>query len=149
MKSLYEEVAAVELKQRLASLRDDTPRLWGKMNPAQMLAHCSATMETAIGDKVFPRMFIGRVLGPFVRKEFSNDNPLSKNGPTAPSFVIKDERDFEKERQRLVRLIERFFRAGPGGCTREPHCFFGKLTPEEWAKGMYKHIDHHLKQFGL
>lgn len=149
MKSLYEELAVRDLKARLASLQPDTPRLWGKMTPAQTLAHCSAAMETAIGDKIVPRMFLGRLLGPFVRREFSNDNPLSKNGPTAPSFVIKDDRDFEKERRRLVDLIEVFLRSGPAGCTREPHCFFGELTPDEWGKGMYKHIDHHLKQFGL
>jgi hypothetical protein len=78
VKSLYEELAVEELKQRLASLRHDTPRLWGKMNPEQMLAHCSAVMETATGDKALPRMFIGRLLGPFVRGGFTNDKPFSK-----------------------------------------------------------------------
>ena len=51
------------------------------------------------------------------------------------------------ERDRLNTLIDRFSTAGPEGCTRTPHCFFGDLTPDEWAIGMYKHLDHHLRQF--
>jgi len=39
--------------------------------------------------------------------------------------------------------------AGPAGCTKHPHSFFGKLTPEEWAILSYKHLDHHLRQFGV
>src|SRR5262249_31378623 len=114
------------------------------MTPAQMLAHCCAAMETAVGDKVLPRMFIGRLLGPFVRRHFSNDRPFSRNGPTAPSFIMSGEHNLEEERRRLILLIDRFQHAGPEGCTREPHCFFGSITADEWSKGMYKHIDHHL-----
>jgi hypothetical protein len=45
-------------------------------------------------------------------------------------------------------LIDRFAAAGPQGCTTHPHAFFGSLTPDEWAILMYKHLDHHLRQFG-
>jgi hypothetical protein len=148
MKSLYEAATVEEVKQRIASLTPQSQRLWGKMTAPQMLAHCSAAMETATGDTVLPRLFIGRVLGPLVKPGFANDKPLSKNGPTAPSFIIADERDLSTERDRLTSLIERFSQGGPEGCTKAPHCFFGKVTPEEWGKGMYKHLDHHLQQFG-
>ena len=46
-------------------------------------------------------------------------------------------------------LIDRFAAAGPKGCTTHPHSFFGPLTPDEWAILMYKHLDHHLRQFGV
>jgi hypothetical protein len=46
-------------------------------------------------------------------------------------------------------LIDRFVASGPAGCTNHPHSFFGRLTPEEWAILMYKHLDHHLRQFGV
>jgi Protein of unknown function (DUF1569) len=45
-------------------------------------------------------------------------------------------------------MNDRFAKGGAEGCTKHPHNFFGKLTPLEWATGMYKHLDHHLRQFG-
>jgi hypothetical protein len=149
MKSLYETAAVEDVKRRIGLLGPGSERLWGKMTAAQMLAHCSIGMETAVGDTVLPRMLIGRVLGPLVKAGYVNDKPMSRNGPTAPGLIVGDERDLVAEQGRLVRLIDRFYQAGPEGCTKAPHCFFGKLTPEEWAKGMYKHLDHHLQQFGV
>jgi transposase InsO family protein len=62
---------------------------------------------------------------------------------------VKHERDFVAERQRLRGLIDRFAAGGPAGCTKHPHSFFGPMTPEEWAALNYKHLDHHLRQFGV
>jgi hypothetical protein len=92
--------------------------------------------------------FIGRLLGPIAKPDFLSEKPMKHNSPTDKSFVIHDERDFVAEQERLLGLIDRFAAGGPGGCTRHPHSFFGPLTPEEWARGMYKHLDHHLRQFG-
>lgn len=149
MKSLYDVTVLNEVKGRMAGLRPDTQRQWGKMTAAQMLAHCSAAMETAVGDVVVPRLMIGRVLGPLVKAGFSNDKPLHRNGPTAPQFLVSDARELSVERERLEGLLERFQAGGSQGCTKHPHCFFGELTPEQWGKGMYKHLDHHLMQFGV
>ena len=63
MKNLFEAATAEEVKRRMAQLRPDSERLWGKMNPAQALAHCSAAMEMAVGEKFPPRILIGRLLG--------------------------------------------------------------------------------------
>ena len=63
-------------------------------------------------------------------------------------LIVGDQRDLDTERARLCRLIDRFAQAGPDGCTTQPHSFFGAMTPDEWALLMYKHIDHHLRQFG-
>jgi len=68
---------------------------------------------------------------------------------TAKSLIVADKRVFENERERLAGLIDRFAGEGAGGCTNLPHSFFGKLTPEEWSILMYKHLDHHLRQFGV
>jgi hypothetical protein len=73
---------------------------------------------------------------------------MRRNSPTSKELVIKDVRDFETERKRLSTLISRFAAVGPAGCTAHPHAFFGSLTPDEWAVLMYKHLDHHLRQFG-
>jgi hypothetical protein len=74
---------------------------------------------------------------------------MGRNAPTARSLVVSDERDLAKECQRLSTLVERFSSSGPQGCTKHPHTFFGQLTPQEWAQLMYKHVDHHLRQFGV
>jgi hypothetical protein len=77
-----------------------------------------------------------------------NDEPFRRNSPTAKELVIKDERDLSAERERLNGLIDRLVAAGPAGCTSHPHAFFGRLSPEQWGILMYKHLDHHLRQFG-
>jgi hypothetical protein len=150
MKNLYEPAAVQQLKDRIARLRPDSQRQWGKMNVAQAVAHCSGPMEWAVGDSFPSRMFVGRILGPLVKsKVLKDETPMGRNAPTAKSLVINDERDLEAERKRLCSLIDRFAAAGPKGCTTHPHTFFGPMTPDEWATLMYKHLDHHLRQFGV
>ena len=150
MKNLFEVARAGEVKQRIAKLSPDSERLWGKMNPAQALEHCSRGMEMALGDKTPPRVLVGRIIGRMVKpKVMGNNEPLRRNSPTVKDLVVQDERDIATERTRLCELIDRFATAGPKGCTMHPHSFFGRLTPEEWAILMYKHLDHHLRQFGV
>jgi Protein of unknown function (DUF1569) len=150
MKNLFEAARAEEIKRRMAQLRQDSERQWGKMNAAQAVAHCSRGLELALGDRLPPRMLLGRIIGRMVKpKVMGNDEPLRRNSPTVKGLVILDERELEKERERLRGLIDRFAAAGPNGCTKHPHSFFGRLTPDEWAILMYKHLDHHLRQFGV
>jgi hypothetical protein len=95
-------------------------------------------------------MFLGRIVGPMVKsKVLRDETPMRRNTPTAKSLVMADERNLETERKRLCALIDRFAEAGPQGCTTHPHTFFGRLTADEWATLMYKHLDHHLRQFGV
>jgi uncharacterized protein DUF1569 len=148
MQNLFQSEAVAEVIARVDKLHPGAQRQWGKMDVAQMMAHCSATLDVASGRVVLPRMFIGRVLGPFVRPVFVNDKPFSKNGPTDKSFVIADKRDFVKEQEHLKARVRQFHEGGEAQCTKRPHSFFGPLTPQQWATGMYKHLDHHLRQFG-
>lgn len=149
MKCLFEASCAEEVKQRLSRLLPDQARQWGKMNLAQMLAHCSLGLEMAAGAIRPPRALIGRILGPIVKPfVFRDEEPMHKNSPTAKELLIEGNRDFEAERDRLAVLVDHFLAAGPTGCTAHPHPFFGPLTPEQWAVLMYKHLDHHLRQFG-
>lgn len=149
MKNLFETGTANEVKERIGRIGPNSTRQWGKMSAPQALAHCANTMEWAVGDRLEPRMFIGRILGPLVKSRvLKDDAPMAKNAPTTKSLVVADQRDLAREQQRLCTLIDRFCSGGPQGCTRHPHTFFGPLTPEEWAHLMYKHLDHHLRQFG-
>ena len=149
MKDLLDKQAYDELIDRINKLQPDSQRLWGKMDVAQMLAHCSAAMEVAVGNKFPPRIFIGRILAPFFKKAFFGPQPFKKNSPTDKSFLVIDRRNFEKEKARLLSLLHQFHAGGEEKVTRHPHSFFGKLTPKQWSIGMYKHMDHHLKQFGV
>jgi len=150
MKNFFEAASVEEVKARIALLRPDSERLWGKMNAAQAVAHCAAGLELALGDETPPRMFAGRLIGWIVKPlALKDDEPMRRNSPTMPGLVVQDERDLGLERERLLGLIDRFAAAGPAGCTKHPHGFFGRLTPEEWAILTYKHLDHHLRQFGV
>jgi Protein of unknown function (DUF1569) len=149
MKNLFEPARVEEVKSRIAQLRPESQPQWGRMNVAQAVAHCAAGLQMAVGD-IFPPpvklswRIVGRIVKPVV---FGNDEPLRRNAPT--NLAIVDQHDLAIEQQRLCALIDRFTAAGPAGCTTHPHGFFGKLTPDEWSTLMYKHLDHHLRQFGV
>ena len=148
MKSLHDHERANEIRRRIDSLRTDTPRQWGKMTAPQVLEHCAIALGWAVDDTHPPRMLLGRLLAPFIRpKVVGNDEPLQKNTPTARQLVISNQPDLEAARARLHALLDRFESNGREKCTRHPHTFFGKLTPDEWGVLMYKHLDHHLRQF--
>jgi hypothetical protein len=150
MKDLFAAATLEDAKRRIALLRPESERLWGKMSVAQMLAHCSATMEMAVGLTFPPRRFVGRLVGPIAKKAIlTQGKPFRRNSPSDNSLIIHDDRDFETERQRLCALLDRFQAGGPEGCTKHPQSFFGPLTPAEWAAFMYIHLDHHLQQFGV
>ncbi len=151
MKNLFDATVADQVKLRLEKLEPQSERRWGKMTAAQMLAHCSVSMQWAVGEVVpemgpLPTRLMGRLVKPLVLR---NEDPLRKNSPTAKSLIVADERDFRKERERLWGLIDQFSAGGAAGCTKNPHSFFGQMTPDEWAILMYKHVDHHLRQFGV
>jgi hypothetical protein len=151
MKSLFEAGCAEEFKARLAQLQPGSQRLWGTMTAAQAMAHCALSLEWAVGEKIPSRAgvvqrFLGRILKPLVLR---NDEPFRRNSPTSPDLVIRDDRNLDAERERLCQMIDRFVAAGPEGCTPHPHSFFGHMNPNEWAILMYKHLDHHLRQFGV
>jgi len=122
-----------DAKRRIALLRPESERLWGKMSAAQMLGHCSATMEMAVGLTFPPRRFVGRLVGPIAKRAILTQGSHFAAIRFDKSLIIHDERDFETERQRLCALLDRFQAGGPEGCTKHPQSFFGPLTPAEWA----------------
>ena len=139
------EVKADILK-RINNLTPSSTALWGKMNVSQMLAHCKAQIKVALGDDKLSPSWIGKLLGSYIKKKVLTDKPYSQGLPTPPSFKIKNTPDFETAKNELIHLITRF---NETSISKEPHPFFGKMTVEEWAKGTWKHLDHHLKQFGV
>jgi hypothetical protein len=151
MKNLFDATAANEVNTRLGQLGPQSERQWGKMTAPQMLAHCSLSMQWALGEVVPEKgPLAARLLGLLVKPMvFRNEDPLRQNSPTAKSLLVTDEPDLVTERERLSGLIDKFVAGGPAACTKHPHSFFGKMTAQEWAILMYKHLDHHLRQFGV
>ena len=148
MKNLFEKETVDEVIGRIDRLQPAVQRQWGKMDVAQMMAHCSAALDMASGKINPPRMLIGRVLGPLVKPIYTSEKPFSQNNPTEKRLIVSDSRDFSRERERLKDRLREFHAGGEAKCTQHPHPFFGSLTPQEWSRGMYKHMDHHLRQFG-
>ena len=149
MQTLFDTNTYTEVMERMNKLSSTSTAQWGKMNVAQMLAHCKAAFKVPLSEKKLPRAFVGRLLGWMIKSKLYNESPWKKSLPTSPDFIIKDERNFEGEKKELVELINRFYKAGPDGISKYPHPFFGKFTEEQWGMSMYKHIDHHLRQFGV
>jgi len=119
------------------------------MTAAQAVAHCSAGLEMALGDINPPRVLMGRLIGRVIKRfVVASAQPMRPNSPTADELVVDGVRDLDEERVRLSNLIDRFRAGGDASCTTHPHPFFGSLTPQEWSVLMYKHLDHHLRQFG-
>jgi hypothetical protein len=148
MKNLFQPEAVDEVLSRIDNLNPASLRQWGKMDVAQMMAHCSAALDMASGRINPPRIFLGRLIGPLAKPIYTNEKPFSQNNPTDKKLVINDHRDFVRERERLKLCVRQFCQDGETKCTRHPHPFFGALNPQEWSRGMYKHLDHHLRQFG-
>ena len=150
MKNLFDVAIANQVKERIDSLRIDSERQWGKMSVAQTIAHCASGLEMALGEIRPPRALMGRLIGSAIKpKVVGNDEQFRRNSPTVSELVISGERNLDVERVRLCSLIDRFVSGGTSVCTTHPHPFFGHLTPAEWAVIMYKHLDHHLRQFGV
>jgi hypothetical protein len=84
MHDLFDAASRREILDRLDRLTPDSPRQWGKMTPAQMLAHCANALEVANGDQPKKQILIGRLFGPLVRKKFLGEAPFPHNSPTDP-----------------------------------------------------------------
>lgn len=149
MKNIFNHSHTEEILNRIDKLNSNIQPQWGRMDVAQMLAHCSSFQDIAMGNSFPPRSWLGRLVGRFAKPIFYNDKQVPRNMSTIPIILITDKKEFEAEREKLKQKIIAFQNDGPEKCTTHPHPFFGKFSSEEWGKGIYKHLDHHLKQFGV
>ena len=143
---LFKQEVKASIISRINKLNAATQPQWGKMNVSQMMAHCQAQLRVALGDEKLKHSLLGKLIGKWAKKSIVNEKPFSKNLPTAPSFLVKHQPDFEIEKNNLIGMITRFQKET---ITTAPHPFFGIMTLDEWSYGTWKHLDHHLKQFGV
>ena len=148
--NIFSEKVSKETISRIEKLNPNTPAIWGKMSVDQMLAHCNVTYEMAFENiHSKPNAFIKLILKLLVKKNVVNEKEYSKNGTTAPQFIIKSKKDFEIEKNRLIAYILKSRELGESYFEGKESHSFGKLTKFEWNNMFYKHLNHHLSQFGV
>jgi Protein of unknown function (DUF1569) len=150
MKTIFEIDTHGELHDRLEKLSPDAARQWGKMTPSQMMEHTARVLEMATSDdQPLKQVFLGKAIAWIFKGSFLGEKPFGKNAPTGPDYIIKDDPDFDATRERLKDLITKFHSFGPDRLDGNVHPFFGRLTGKQWGETQYKHVDHHLRQFGV
>ncbi len=148
--NVFSKEVSDKIIERINNLTPTTAAKWGKMNVAQMLAHCNVTYELSFENK-HPKLsaFNKFILKLFVKKLVTNEVPYKKNSQTGPVFIIKDTKNFDAEKQRLVDYINKTQQMGESQFDNKEQLSFGVLTKTEWNNMFYKHLDHHLSQFGV
>jgi uncharacterized protein DUF1569 len=147
MKTIFDRDTYQEIVRRLESLQPNAQRQWGKMSVAQMLEHNSRTIQMAMkrgGQQALAGKFVSWIF----RNEFLGEKPFSKNAPTGPDFKVSGEPNFQATRDKVKALLRDLHAMGEAGCDGNVHRFFGRLSGAEWGITQYKHLDHHLRQFG-
>ncbi len=134
--------------QRTDKIQEKSSANWGKMDAAQMFQHLNKSVQSLFEENKVKRMFLGRIIGKLILKKAIKDKkPISKNSPTAPSFVSDNSVDFNKEKNTWKMYLEKFAKLTESDLEGKIHPFFGKMTGNQWNVLIYKHVDHHLKQF--
>ncbi|MFT5822565.1 MAG: hypothetical protein ACI8ZM_003821 [Crocinitomix sp.] len=149
MENIFDQAVNNRIVERINTLTLETQPSWGKMDVAQMLAHCSVAYDGIYDDARSPVAgFKKFLLKLFVKKIVVSDKSYKKNSRTAPEFLIVDKRDFKTEKERLVKYLNKTQELGAEHFDGKASHSFGPLTRNEWNNMFYKHLDHHLKQFG-
>ncbi len=147
MKSLFNDIERKELVDRIASINEHSERQWGTMTVSQMLLHCQAPLKIAVGDLKLSTNLIFMILGPMIKKGLMKETPFEKNLPTHKDFVVKHEPYLDQEKQNLINLINKLNLQKNQLALKHP--IFGKMKDYQWDALNWKHLDHHLRQFGV
>lgn len=147
MKSLLEAGTRQAVLARVERIDDSSKGLWGHFTAPEMLAHLSQSLKMAVSElptvsKKLPlRYFPLKQLVVYLL-------PFPKGVPTSPELLAAASDPMEKSKEELRRLFPKFAEAGVRGKWPE-HPAFGSLTTQAWGVLMYRHTDHHLRQFGV
>ncbi len=146
---LTDKAGNLRFVQRIEKLTPSSPARWGKMTVSQMLRHCLIPLELATGERRLPVHPVVSFFGPLIKPFLINQRIFGKNLPTPTDFVVKDAPDFREAQQALLQQVKKFDTGGRSLFIKTPHPFFGKMTAEDWDLLQTKHLDHHLRQFGV
>ena len=147
MKSMWQEATRREMAGRLARLAPDTPAQWGRMNAPRMVAHLTQSFRSAIGElRVAPKNT------PLRRSPLKELViywlPFPRNLPTAPELLALEPTEWAADVAQLQALMQRFATKDPESVFPN-HAAFGRMSGKQWGVLMYRHTDHHFRQFGI
>ncbi|MFM2230949.1 MAG: hypothetical protein RL607_2207 [Bacteroidota bacterium] len=149
MPSIFNPIDNQNMVARIQQLTPETKALWGKMSVDQMFVHCSKAIDVAFNTMPLKVNFIFKLLGRLLKNKVIVKGELSKNSPTAKEFVITENFDFDSTQKEFISKVERFALEGPSCIQLANHPFWGPLSIDEWDMLMWKHLNHHLEQFGV
>jgi hypothetical protein len=149
MNSIYDKVSNDTMITRISKLTPESKPMWGKMTVDQMIHHCKLASDVAFGKQDLKINFVMKLLGKMLKKKVFYGGDMGKNSPTAKEFIITEHYDLEKVKQELIANFSRFASEGKSVIATMYHPFWGKMTHEDWDALMWKHTDHHLRQFGV
>jgi len=148
--NIFSTPVAEQFVARINKLSIDTPNQWGKMDVSQMMAHCNVSYDMAFNENYKKSNPILRfILKYLAKKGLVNESPLKKNSSTASEMIIKTPKVFEEEKGKLVLNVNNLVAKGENYFHLKDHPGFGVMTKQEWNNFYYKHLDHHLTQFGV
>ena len=148
--NIFTKSVSDSVVQRINKLTVATQPQWGKMSVAQMLAHCNVTYEMVYDNThAKPNAIVKFMLKMFVKNTVVNEKAYKHNSSTAPQFLIIETKDFDAEKTRLIGFINKTQGLGEGHFDGKESFSFGNLNKTEWNNMFYKHLDHHLRQFGI
>lgn len=148
MKSIFDPSTEQAIIARIQSLSIDSKALWGKMHVLQMVEHGILCEDMYLGKNQVKRVFIGRLLGGLLLKMvLKDDKPFSKGTPTAKELTpIGNAQELEVMKTTWIgKIQENRDRPMP----QFVHPFFGTMNKEQIGLLNFKHVDHHLRQFGV
>ncbi|MDQ3000094.1 MAG: DUF1569 domain-containing protein [Fibrobacterota bacterium] len=149
MKNIWNPEDTRKTLERIDTLRPESKPVWGTMSVGQMLAHCNVSYEMVYGDNhAKPNPILRFILKVLVKGAVVNEKPYKHNSRTGPQFVIKETKDFASEKNRLVAYVLKTQQLGEAHFHGKESLSFGPLQGKEWNNMFYKHLDHHLSQFG-
>lgn len=144
--SLYDEARRAELLRRLDGLRADVAPRWGRMTAPTMVTHLLEAFRMPSGALHIRRRFVP--LRPLVRWLLLYVLPFPKGAPTAPEMLARQPLTWDADVDALRAAIAAVRRPAPGERIGE-HPIFGRMSADDWGVLMYKHSDHHFRQFGI
>jgi hypothetical protein len=147
MHTLFDDDARAGIRARIDRLTPDRRPLWGKMDAGTMIVHLTAQLRAGLGElacapkKTPLNNWLMRRLIIYVL-------PWPKGTPTAPEFLAQPSTTWDEDLAALRAAMDRFAARGPGAAW-PPHPAFGPLTGRMWGVLAWRHLDHHLRQFGV
>lgn len=147
MNSIYDKASNEEIIARINKLTPESQPIWGKMSVDQMFKHTNEAIIVAFDENKVKVNFVMKILGKLLKNKVFNSE-FQKNSPTAKEFIFTEKYDFENSKNELIKNYNRF-KEGHSVIKLTNHPFWGKMNHEDWDKLMWKHVDHHLRQFGV